>query len=80
MGNKLIVRFRRVLERNQSSDSKSKSITNATEVKKEHPSIKTEGHDSVVDNLGNFTRSASGSVKSSKVLGSEVSYFAAFPL
>lgn len=79
MGNKLIVRIRNVLERNQSGgDRKSKSITAATEAKFIHPSIETEGHNSVVDNLGNFTRSASGSVRSSKILGNTVSFSRAF--
>lgn len=79
MGNKLIVRIRNVLERNQSGgDRKSKPITAATEPKFIHPSIETEGHDSVVDNLGNFTRSACGSVRSSKILRNTVGFSGAF--
>lgn len=73
MGNKLMVRFRKVLERNQPNDRKVKSITYASEVNSKYPSIETEGHDTVVDNLGNFTRNASISVRSSKVLGNKVS-------
>lgn len=73
MGNKLMVRFRKVLERNQSGTSKTKAITYASKANLKYPTIKTEEHDSVVDNLGNFTRSASGSVRSSKFLGTKVS-------
>lgn len=73
MGNKLIVRFRKVLERNQSGENKTKSITYASKANLKYPTIKTEEHDSVVDNLGNFTRSANGSVRSSKVMGNKVS-------
>lgn len=74
MGNKLVVRFRKVLGRNQSGDSKTKSITYGTESNFKHISIVTDGHDSVVDNLGNFTRSASSSVKSAKAFRNKVSF------
>lgn len=77
MGNKLIVRLRKVLERNQSGDSKTKSIAYASETNLKCPSIKSDDdcHDTVVDDLGNFTRSASGSVRSTKLLGNKVSLF-----
>jgi len=73
MGNKLMVRFRKVLERNQSGAGKTNSITYASKGNLKYPTIKTEEHESVVDNLGNFTKSASGSVRSSNVLGTKVS-------
>lgn len=76
MGNKLIVRLRKVLERSQSGDSTTKSITNASETNSKYPTIETDdGNNSVVDNLGNFTRSANGSVRSTKLSGNKVSLF-----
>lgn len=73
MGNKLIVSFQKVLQRNPSGgDGKAKSITCASEANVKCSVIDTECH-SVVDSLGNFTRNASGSVRSSKVLGNKVS-------
>lgn len=76
MGNKLIVRVRKVLERNPSaSHNKVNSIAYGTNLK--IPTIQTE-HESVVDNLGNFTRSASGSVRSSKILENRVSWMLHF--
>lgn len=73
MGNRLIVGVRKVLKRNPSSNSKTKSITYANDGKPKQLSDGTDGHEAAVDELGNFTRSASGSIKSSKALGKKVS-------
>lgn len=75
MGNKLIVRFRRVFDGNRASDSKTKSITANDNKNLNYPTIEIECNQPIVDNLGNFTRSASGSIRSSKVLPNTVSFF-----
>ncbi len=74
MGNKLITRFRKVFDGNQSGVRKVKSITSASEVNVNYPSIQTDGDESVVDNLGNFTRNASGSVRSTNLSRNKVSF------